>query len=227
MNKKLVISVTAMTILASTILLGCSANKDKLPTKNVIPTTQVQPDNSDKTNETGGSKASDPLVRADPISKFKYDISSIASSTKISFNTPWEVSPLKEFSGTIEGKGDKAQEEGYSHIIIKDEKSGKLTKLTLEDEQKNQLTAKDIEWIDESEMFVIIGFPNGTVSMGGKIYKVNVKTGETYLYTDTTSTKEEYTSVHKTSTGYTFNKHIYDDANLTKGHNESGILHSK
>lgn len=228
LNKRLILGFTILTILVSVTFLGCSVSKPAVPIKSVPTQTQINTGTSAATDDTVtkpevNNSSSTPAATT----QLKYAITSIPGDTQIKFNTPWETSPLGKFKATIKGRGEDAKEEGYSNIIIKDINSGKLTKLTLVDETKSKFTTRDIEWIDESEMFVIIGQAFGTVSMGGKIYKINVTTGEISLYTDTTSTKEEYTAVHKTSTGYTFNKYIYEDANYTKGHAESGILHSK
>jgi hypothetical protein len=230
LNKKLILGLSMVTILVSVAILGYNLNKTTVPIKSVPVQTQKNSENSDIKDTTTSKPETDTpasVTATVPLSQFKYDISSIPDNTKIELNTPWESSPLGKLSATIEGKGEKAQEEGYSHIIIKDVQSGKLTKLTLENEEKNQITAKDLEWIDESNMFVIIGQAFGTISQGGKIYKVNITTGETSLYVNTTSSKEEFTAVHKTANGYTFEKYVYDDANFIKGHSESGTLELK
>lgn len=216
MNKKLAIGFASITILGVVAFSGCSINKTKEPVKNISSSTQKQSENSNKTHTIDTT-----------LSQLKYDIASIPSNTKIELNTPWEHSPLGKFNATIEGKGEKTQEEGYSHIIIKDERTGEIKKLTLVNEEKNQLTTKDLEWIDENNMFIIMGFPFGTVSMGGKIYKVNIISGEASLYVNTTSSREEFISVHKSADNFTFDKYVYDDNNFTKGHTESGILKLK
>lgn len=215
MGKKLIISFVVIIILVSLSFSGCNINRTKTPVK--VPTKHVQkkPENS----KTGTS--------IKPFSLLKYDIVSIPFNTKIELNTPWETSPLGKLEATVEGKGEKAEEEGYSHIIIKDKKSGTLIKLTLENETKNQLTAKALAWIDENHMFVILGEPFGTVSMGGEIYELNIINGDTSLYLDTTSLKEEFTSIHKTSDGFKYEKFIYDDSNFIKGHIETGIFKLK
>ena len=216
MNRRLVIVFLVITTLGVLVFCGCGVTKAKETIKKVSSDTQKKPENSNKKDTIDG-----------PFSQLKYDITSISSNTKIELNTPWEQSPLGKFKVTLEGKGEKAREEGYSHIIIKDEQSGKLQKLTLVNEEKNQFTAKDLEWIDENNMLIIIGDPFGSVSMGGKIYKLNILSGEASLYVNTTSTKEEFIAVHKSADGFTFEKYVYDDNNFTKGHTESGILELK
>ena len=222
-NKKIILRLSILIILTSVAFLGCKFNKPTVTSNNVPVETQKPSTNSD----AASAPTTAPVVDApatETALPFKYNMTSVPAQTVIKFNTPWELSPLGNFKATIEGKGEKANEEGYSHIIISDIKSGKVTKLSLSDEQKNQLTAKDLEWIDENTLFVILGQPMGTISMGGKIYKVNISTGEITLYLNTPSSKEEFTAVHKTTTGYSFDKYIYDDDNFTKGHTVSGIL---
>jgi hypothetical protein len=216
MNKKLILGLVALMILVAATLSGCNAKKPALPAKEV-------PTNIDKKPVKNVVKDTASV----PFAQLKYKIASIPSNTKIELNTPWEGSPSGELKATIEGKGENAKEEGYSHIIIKDKKSGKLTKLTLENEEKSVLTAKDLEWMDESNLFVILGQPFGTVSKGGKIYKVNIITGETTLYKDIANSREEFTAVHKSVSGFTFEKYVYDDDNFIKGHIESGNLELK
>lgn len=212
MNKKLALGLTVLTILVAGTFSACSSNKPSPPAKEVSTNIDKNPV-KDASSET--------------LSQLKYIIASMPADTNIEFNTSWETSMDGGFKATLEGKGENAKEEGYSHIVIEDNKSGKLTKLTLENEEKSQLTAKDLEWIDESNLFVIIGTPFGTVTMGGNIYKLNIRTGETTLYMDTANTKQEYIAVHKVASAFSFEKYVYEDENFIKGHIESGNLELK
>lgn len=231
MNKKLNLGLVAITIIFTLSLLGCAANNTNKPSKNVTSqaddstsnaSTTDKPNATDSTDSAG--KTSTETVTTSP---YKYDVTSIASDTKIELNTPWESSPLGKSKATIEGKGEKAGSEGYSHIIIKDVNSNKLTKLTFENEEQNKLTARDLEWIDENNLFVILGQSFGTVSKGGSIYKVNILSGETTLYLKTTNSKEEFTAVHKSENVFKFEKYVYEDDNFIKGHSETGVLELK
>jgi len=231
MNKKLVLVLASITVFSSVAFLGCSVNKTTEKAKDVPTQTQKKPEAS-TTKNTTVNKAEVAKVVAkevsstEPLSQLKYGIASVPSDTKIELNTPWEASPLGKFKATLEGKGETVKEEGYSHIIIKDEKSGKLLKLTLRDEEKNEITAKDLEWIDESNMFVILGQPFGTVTKGGKVYKVNIESGETSLYVNTSS-REEYIAIHKSGSNFNFEKYVYEDDNFINGHMEKGTLEFK
>lgn len=214
LNIKIVVSIIILTILTVSLLSGCGARKARV---------SAPPQKS----STGGRKkspgSSKTHVSPKPGGLLMYDISSMPANSRVELSTPWEASPSGKYKATIEGRGKKAKEEGYAHIIIKDSKTGKLVKLTLENEKKLELTAKDIEWIDDGNLFVILGQPFGTVSMGGKIYKVNIVNGETALI-KSVSSSEEYISVHKYPNGFTYKKYVYDDDNFIKGHIESGIL---
>lgn len=213
MNKKLLLSISAATILVFVTLSGCNGNKIKTPANVDKPKIQKQLPSSKPKSQT-----------AKPNIELKYLEAVLPSNTKIKQNTPWETSPMGKYEATIEGRGKKAKEEGYSTIFIKDKKSKKLIKLTLFNENKIKLTTKDIEWINEGNMFVILGQPFGMVSMGGKIYKVNIKSGEVSLYLSTKSDREEFTAIHKTSKGFSFEKYVYDDDNYTEGHIVRGTL---
>ena len=218
MNKKLVLGLAALTILFSLAVSGCSVKKSGLPTPTKVVSTNI-----DKKLVKSTVKDTSTVSFV----QLKYIVTSMPANTNIELNTPWETSPSGDFKATVEGKGEKAAEEGYSHITIEDKKTGEFIKLTMENEEKYMLTAKDLEWMDESNLFVIIGQPFGTISKGGNIYKVNVKTGETSLYASATNAKEEFTTVHKAASGsgFTFEKYVYDDDNYTKGHIESGNLY--
>jgi hypothetical protein len=214
LNKKHTLSLGMILIVVIMLAASCATNKTKVPVKtNPGRTHQETKQHNSSTEAAVGAAA-----------MYKFNISSMPINSIIDMNTPWETSPNGELEATIEGKGEKAQEEGYSSIIFKDIKTGVLTKLSLENEEKYQITAKDLEWIDSSTMFVIMGDPFGTVSMGGKIYKLNINNGEVYLYKDTNNPKEEYTTVIKAGNTFKFDKYVYDDANFTTGHIERGIL---
>jgi len=212
LNKKL--SLVAITIIFSLSLLGCAPNNSITSQKSVPPKTE-------------GTVSNDSKTGAETTSPYKYIISSMTSDAKIEFNTPFESSPLGKFKATIEGKGGTANAEGYSHIIIKDVTSNKLTKLTFENEEENHLAARDLEWIDENNLFVILGQSFGTASKGGSIYKVNILSGETTIYLKTTDSKEEFTAVHRSENVFTYEKYVYEDDNFTKGHLENGIIELK
>ena len=233
MNKKLNLTLVFTTVIFSLSLIGCAPsgtnNESKSVPSKIVDTTSSIP--ADKTTkDTEPSKDTEPAktnAATETPSPFKYKIEAIASATKIEFNTLFEDSPLGKLKATIEGKGEKANAEGYSHIIIKDVNRNMLTKLTFENEEKSDLTARDLEWIDENNLFVILGPAFGTVSRGGSIYKVNVLSGETSLYLKTANDKEEFTSVHKSQNVFKFEKYVYEDDNYTKGHLENGVLELK
>ena len=225
MNKKLSLGLIAITIIFTLSLLGCAPNK---PPKSAPPHTEGTTSNgitTDKPNTGDSTVKTTPDTQT--TSPFKYNVVSIASDTKIQFNTPWQSSPLGKFKATIEGKGEKANAEGYSYIIIKDVNSSKFTKLTFENQEKNHLTARNLEWIDENSLFVILGQPFGTVSKGGDIYKVNILSGETTVYLKVANSKEEFTAVHKSENIFTFEKYVYEDDNFTKGHSVTGPIELK
>lgn len=228
MNKKLSLGLVPITLIFTLSLLGCAANNTNKPPKSVTSQTEDSTSNTNTTDKTVTTDSTDkPTSGTEVSSAFKYIVVSIDSNTKIELNTPWETSPLGKFKATLEGKGEKASGEGYSQIIIKDVNSGKLTKLTLENQEKSHLTARDLEWIDENNLFVILGQSFGTVSKGGSIYKVNILSGETSVYLKTANLKEEFTAVHKSENIFKFEKYVYEDDNFTKGHSVNGTLELK
>ena len=227
MNKRLKLGSVAITIMFTLSLLGCAPNNTNKTPKSVTPKTEDATSNGTTDKPASTDSTDKTNTGTETPSPFKYNVTSMDSNAKIESNTPWESSPISKFKATIEGKGEKANSEGYSRIIIKDVNSNKLTKLTFENEEKNHLTARDLEWIDENNLFVILGQSFGTVSKGGSIYKVNILSGEITLYLKTANSKEEFTAVHKLKNIFTFEKYVYEDDNFTKGHLENGTIKLK
>ena len=137
--------------------------------------------------------------------KFNYDLSNDA-----------ELSPSKTRHAILDGRG--IDFEGINQLIVENLKTGKFTiyKYRYEYEQK---TPKDIEWIDENRLYVIIGFAYGTVTMGGDLYILNVVDHSITPVFEANNSKEEIMSIKANGDGsFTYKKHIYEDEELSVGH---------
>lgn len=135
-----------------------------------------------------------------------------------------ETSPLNTKRAILHGRAGDF--EGINRLVIEDLETGKFTiyKYRYEGEQN---TPKDIEWIDENRLYVIIGYAYGTVTMGGNLYILNVEDHSiTPVFEDSTN-KEEIMTIGANGDGtFTYKKHIYEDEEFNVGHIEEGILSS-
>lgn len=140
-------------------------------------------------------------------------------------HTPWQPSPSGNQQATIEGIHAQAGEEGESILVIENLETHQSTIFKLKDNEYGQYTPKKVEWIDEDRMFVIIGNAYGMVTMGGKLYELNINDNiVTPVITDLTS-KEEIMSVRVNQDGtFTYEKHVYDTDNMeqSESHVEEG-----
>ena len=129
-----------------------------------------------------------------------------------SSHSPWVPSPYGTYRATIEGRGEQAGEEGIGALVIEnmETKDSWIFKL-VEEEPYGQYTPKEVAWIDESRLFVIIGYAYGTVTAGGKLYVLDIEKNEVKpIITDLTN-KEEVMSVQVNNDGtYTYQLHVYD-----------------
>ncbi|CAM5202359.1 hypothetical protein UACE39S_06914 [Ureibacillus acetophenoni] len=136
-----------------------------------------------------------------------------------------EISPLNTKRAILHGRAGDF--EGLNRLVIEDLETGKFTiyKYRYEGEQN---TPKDIEWIDEERLFVIIGYGYGTITKGGSLYILNVEDHSiTPVFENIfeNNGKEEIMSIEANGDGtFTYKKHIYDDAEFNVGHIEEGSI---
>ncbi|MBU5485084.1 DUF4652 domain-containing protein [Clostridium sp. MSJ-11] len=151
----------------------------------------------------------------------------VKDEKQIEFNTPWVESPNKKFKATIEGKGPYAVEEGIATVVIKEMDSNKIMRYSIIPDQK-QLTPKYIQWLDDENLLLIIGFPYGTVTKGGNLYMLNMQSNNNYLVYETKDEKKEVTSLEKINRDGTLdlklNLNVYEDEEFNKFHKETVTL---
>lgn len=136
----------------------------------------------------------------------------IKSDYEPEFHSTWVPSPNGGLRATIEGLGEQAGEEGIGTLVIENiETKDSLIFKLLEAEQNSQYTPKDVAWIDEQRLFVIIGYGYGMVTAGGKLYMLDIEKNEVKpIITDLTN-KEEVMSVKVNEDGtFTYQLHVYD-----------------
>lgn len=103
-----------------------------------------------------------------------------------SISDTWKT-PLKQVDNTIYqtsivGKSYTGEEEGFSTVLIKNTKTNSYSEYKLQTNTPyNQDTPLKVACGTQDTLFIIVGSAYGTLSYGGSLYSLNVKTGETKL----------------------------------------------
>lgn len=246
-KKKAVLFSTILAISTATLLTGCNTSSKETDSKTQgitygeynpsIPDNQKKdmeenkPDVTILSKEHTSNKNSSSSIPRNYITEKKK--SSFIPQFKVEekrnfkpvFHSAWITSPASTYQATIEGRGEKAQEEGQGILVIQNKKTGVSKLFTLKGESKTQLTPKYFEWIDENRMFVIVGPAYGTVSKGGKLYTLNISTNTVTPIIDDLKHGEEIVSIKRTGYDeFIYEKHVYEDENMTKWHIERYTL---
>jgi len=152
----------------------------------------------------------------------KFDIRK-ASKKEIEKNiTTWKNSPNNKFSACIDGMDIRNVDLGIHDIYIKNLQSGNVNVYSIKD-NKEQNTPMYLEWWDDNNILVIIGFGYGTVSKGGNVYDLNINTGETRIVYNT-KTKEQVCKVTKRGKDLYLDVIVYDDDAMNEYHIEKGVI---
>lgn len=192
----------------------------------------VKPDNSTKpaanTTTTTTNENETPAVNI--VQGPGFTKTALAKNTKAAFATPWKTSPGNKLSACIEGKGPEAKEEGIAKIYFKDS-TGNMWQLALSDNKK-QNTPMHIEWWDDNNLLVVIGYGYGTVSLGGNLYLINVESGKTALLIENKDSsnkpdpKQQVISASRDNNDIKYEVAVYEDNTLNKYHIENRVLSS-
>jgi hypothetical protein len=141
------------------------------------------------------------------------------------FHSGWKTAPTSSHEATIDGKGEEAIEEGYSELVVKNTSTNTSKIYSVINGEKLQVTPKYVDWIDNNRLYVIVGFPYGTVTKGGELYELNLTNDKVTAVITNLKDNEEIVSVKQNKDGtFTYQKHIYDDENFNEGHFEIGTL---
>ncbi|EJO5348520.1 DUF4652 domain-containing protein [Clostridium botulinum] len=237
MIKKNKIGLIVVTLMIFSFSIGC--NKDN---KSSVENTKQQEqkvesnnnDNKDKSNKEQNNKENiennkeenkeeNKVSKETNFSKIeKKEI--VDKNFEIKFNTPWKNSDNKQYSSTIEGKGENAREEGIGKIYLKENETNKIWLLKI-NEVKDQKSPKFLEWIDDENLLVIIGHGYGTVSKGGNLYCINVKNNTIVPVYEAKDEKHEVISLEKVKDNsekmsLILKLNVYEDDNFIKSHKE-------
>lgn len=169
------------------------------------------------------NKAEKPTVFLDENYQFQKE-----KSKEPSFNTPWKNSPNGKLSVCIEGKGSYAVEEGVGSIVIKDKDKNELWQYNIINNKK-QFTPKQVQWLDNENILIIIGFGQGTVTKGGNLYLLNLNSNKNYIVYDTKDVKKEIMNIEIINKDGNIDlklpMNIYEDDNYIKSHAETLTIH--
>lgn len=134
------------------------------------------------------------------------------ASSDLEFGTEWKKSADGEKEAAIEGRGPDSTEEGEGVLVVKE---GETMTLFSWPANEKQETVKYVEWKDNTHVYVIVGFSQGTVTKGGSLYELNVETGDTKELVIPDDPKEEVVLVNVEEGTYTL--HTYTDDNFMNG----------
>ncbi|SES02535.1 protein of unknown function [Gracilibacillus ureilyticus] len=140
------------------------------------------------------------------------------------FPTKWESSPDGTKEVLIDGRGQYAIEEGIGTLVLHDKGKDTYQLITLANKE-SQDTIKAVEWIDNKQLFIIVGMSFGMVSKGGQLYEVSLKDFSVKKVFPNLTEKEEISSIENNGDGtFTYELHTYEDDTYTTGTTEENLL---
>ena len=113
------------------------------------------------------------------------------------FARPWSELAGTKLKATVDGRGDKAQEQGDGTIVVMNAETNKMYELYLVDNQA-QYAPTFVTWFDSNNLLAVINYSQGRVTHGGDLYLLNLNTlkataiYETYDYNEQI-TRAEFT----------------------------------
>lgn len=153
----------------------------------------------------------------------KFLITPADPKREIKFGTPWKVSPAGKYEVSLDGKGPNAGEEGIAEILINDKGTNNKWIISMTNNER-QFTPKFLEWFDEGNLLVIVGYSHGTVSPGGEVFKVNINTGSTELAYGVTNNLEQVISFKKINNELQLQVIIYKDDQMNEYRTEQRTI---
>lgn len=226
-NKFVVISCICLLFIFYTISLTGCTKKDSVPENQKLETNKE--DSKEETNienktEENKEGTEDKTVeeKDDAVTenaKIKFTKHQLEKTVEPEFATKFINSVNNKLSAAIEGKGPDAAEEGIGRVFVKDLATSERWALEIVPGEE-QNTPKSILWIDDDNVISIVGLGYGTISLGGNLYKINVKTGEVKTIYNTGTARKQVISVKKVDNKLELEVLVYDDEELIKTHTE-------
>lgn len=178
---------------------------------------------NNKSSEESASSVKDQADK-DIVSLFEKTFES--SYTESNFHTPWKLSSDNKLSACVDGIGNNASEEGIGTILLKDNSTSNVWRFKLKNNSE-QNSIKFIQWYDNNNIFVIIGYGQGTLSPGGNVYLLNINDLKTTaIYEENSAGKRQIISIDKSMSKINFKVLIYEDDNYLKSHIENWYISS-
>lgn len=168
------------------------------------------------------------LIRPTVFLEEKYSLKKSDLESKSLSSGIWRDSPDKKFSAMIEGQNSDGTEEGIHPIILRENTTQKIYKLSFKD-ASIQYAPKKLQWWDDKNLLVTIGYGFGTITKGGDLFIVNIDTGSAYSVYKTQDDKKEVTDVEKVlnndgSINLKLKLNVYEDENYIKSHVEEKLI---
>lgn len=160
------------------------------------------------------------------VEKYAFERSDLES--KALPNMIWRDSPDKKFGAAIEGQNIEGTEEGIHPIILRENTTQKIYKFSFKD-LSIQYAPKKLQWWDDKNLLVTIGYGFGTITKGGDLFIVNIDTGNTYSVYKTQDDKKEIIDIEKVtnndgSINLKLKLNVYEDENYLKSHVEEKLI---
>lgn len=113
------------------------------------------------------------------------------STVELPKDTLW-LTHSGKYRMTILGAGEF---ETVGTIIIEDIAYNYQTAFTIANVEYGQMTPKDVAWIDDHRIFVIIGMTHGTVTRGGKLYILDIANNSLNLLIENLPERSEISGI--------------------------------
>jgi len=230
-NKKRIYTLCSIAVVLSLGLTACGNQENKTNTNNNQTSTQQQKptENSSSVNNKPTNNASNEVTSDAKSTNPKNDYvpklskTQLAQGKKPTFSTAWKASADGTFNACIEGKGEEATEEGVGKIFVKDSNNNISS---FEIANDNKISPLYIEWLDNKNLFVVIGSAHGTVAKGGNLYLLNVSTGKLSSVLQPSDKKQQIMTVKKSGNNISLKVNIYEDDAYNKSHIENWTIYS-
>lgn len=184
------------------IFSAASSGKEENSTKqeNIVKSEMAKENNSNEPIESVPETSSNEEKTSDDIKKSAnvnivdlYSKAEVTMSKELTFNTPFIATEDGKYEASIEGKGEKAIEEGIGILYVKDTSTNKMYEYTAT-EKESQQSPLSISWYDDTHLMIVHGLGYGTLVNGERIIIVDVTTGEQMLIA-TAKDKERFVSI--------------------------------
>jgi len=138
-----------------------------------------------------------------------YSKTEVSMDKKLTFNTPFIATADGKYEASVEGKGEKAIEEGTGILYIKDTSTNKMYEYTAT-EKESQQSPLSISWYDDTHIMIVHGLGYGRLVNGERIIILDVTTGEQMLIA-TAKDKERFVSITRENNSLILKYVLYVD----------------